>query len=102
MIIKSGGLLEMGKNLIENDQNMSFHENANKINLESIGKISDQKPNKKHRKDILMELCKNFDENKSVDLMPVNGKQIIMILKPLKRRPIDLLKKLLDSFEERK
>lgn len=101
MIIKSDGLLEKGKTLIENDQHMSFHENANKINLESIGKISDQKPKKKHRKDILMELCRNFDENKSLDLMPINGKQIIMILKPLKRRPKDLLKNLLDSYKER-
>jgi hypothetical protein len=97
----SNGLLEMGKILIENDQHMSFHKNANKINLESIGERSERKPNKKNRKDILMELCRNFDENKSVDLMPINGKQIIMILKPLKGRPIDLLKNLLESFEER-
>jgi hypothetical protein len=55
--------------------------------------------NIKKRKDLLMEMCQQFEENQLTEIVSKNKKQIIMRVVPLNKRPVDILKKLCDAFE---
>ena len=54
--------------------------------------------NMKKRKDLLMEMCQKFDEHQLTEIVSKNKNQIIMRIEPLNKRPVDILKKLCDTF----